>query len=126
VTSQPQVLIYGQDKTLLETRQWVLEHAGFAVTGSTDLTAIEAYLAAKTFAVFVLCHSLTATDRVSALACSHAQSSDIKNLVLATALPLPAHHRDIILSAYLSPKALIDAVSTLVSQSHTTKTQITV
>ena len=108
------ILVYGQDSALLETRKLVLEHAGFDVTVAVEMQAAKEKLAARTFDLFILCHSLSLRNCEEALALTHSLPPGMKNLILSTALSgCSGGAGDVTLSAFADPRTLIETVSQL-------------
>ncbi len=107
------ILIYGTDSQLIQTRQWVLEKAGFDVQTVQDLAKAREILSTGTVDTFILCHTLSAEEFNRALSLGHHLQPEMKNLIL-TAEPFERSHRDATLTAFATPQALITAVSGLV------------
>ena len=63
--STASVLIYGHNSSLLETRSWILEKAGFAVNRADSLAQVERLLAGGRKDVLLLCHTLSTEDCVA-------------------------------------------------------------
>ena len=74
------VLIYGRDAQLLETRRWVLEHAGMKVTTTTDLGEMESILVNEAIDLFILCHTLSPEEGDLCLMKVHALKPTMKSL----------------------------------------------
>src|SRR5438270_6770615 len=62
------VLIFGHDKSLLETRQWVLQTRGYKVIVVQDLGAIESLPSTRRVDLLLICHSVAAAEREVAIA----------------------------------------------------------
>lgn len=107
------ILIYGIDSQLIQTRQWVLEKAGFDVQTVQDLSKAREILSTGSVDIFILCHTLSAEECNGALYLGHHLQPEMKNLIL-TAEPFERSHRDAILTAFATPEALITAVTGLV------------
>ena len=115
----PSILIYGSAPDLIETRQWVLEHAGFDVTVSLSLKRTTELLAGRSFDLFVLCHSLSPSDCEDALSQARDLRSPTKNLILCKALSLRHKtHNDAYLDTFASPEALIASARELTAHVH--------
>jgi hypothetical protein len=56
---QISILLYGQNRRLLQTRQMVLQRSGYRVWVATDQKEIDALSRTETVSLLVLCHSLT-------------------------------------------------------------------
>jgi DNA-binding response OmpR family regulator len=74
-TKKPRVLIYGRDPSLLETRKWIFERAGYRVSAEADLATAEAILATEGPDLYILCHTLSTELRERALKEAHGQRS---------------------------------------------------
>ena len=79
---KPFILTYGSDPSLLKTRRWVLEAAGFAVSVSTDGRETEQLLGTRTVALLLLCHSLTSEACRHALSRAASHSPETRRLLL--------------------------------------------
>ena len=80
------VLIYGHDRTLLDTRRWVLETAGFRVFTVGKMENAAKIVADEQIDLLLLCHTLTAEERRAALAAATALRPGTKRLVMMTTL----------------------------------------
>jgi hypothetical protein len=80
--SSPAVLIYGQDQQLLDTRQWILEGAGYRVWSRTEISGIAHVIAYHQIDLLILCHSLSRDECESALVLARYESPLMKTLVL--------------------------------------------
>ena len=78
------ILIFGHDSTLLNTRRWVLETAGFQVRTESAMPAALAALTAQSSVLVMLCHTLTAVERRAALATAMNLEPAIKTLSIIT------------------------------------------
>jgi len=78
------ILIYGHDPTLLDTRRWVLEAAGYKVVTVSKMTVATEAMASGGIALCVLCHTLTPEERRAALAVAAAQQPQLKTLSFCT------------------------------------------
>ncbi|HEV2620119.1 MAG TPA: hypothetical protein VGU23_09315 [Acidobacteriaceae bacterium] len=109
------ILVYGRDIHLIETRRWVLEHAGFAVSTTLELRDAEDRIDADHFDLFILCHTLSAEECTSILANVHSRHPEMKILILSRSRPDCGSKDDFVLSAFATPQALISTVSGLIS-----------
>ncbi len=64
--TQPHILIFGHDLSLLETRGWMLAKAGFSVERAASLPELERLLPKYRPELIVLCHSLSAEECMQA------------------------------------------------------------
>ena len=113
----PSILIYGNDATLLDTRQWVLESAHFRVTTTSALPSALAALTEKAPDLLVLCHTLSADERNSINAALAALKLPAKTLTFSPT------HRTIdraeilgeVVDGFEGPHGLIAAAKRLLS-----------
>ena len=76
------ILMYGRDSDLLKTRRWVLEACGYHVWTEDDLTEIPPSLAALSFDLLIICHSVPAEDCEIILELATLHWPAIKTLIL--------------------------------------------
>ena len=108
------ILVYGRDAQLLETRRWVLEHAGMKVTTTTDLGEMESILVNEAIDLFILCHTLSPEEGDLCLMKAQALRPAMKKLVLTANTPLGSlGPREVRVSAFDGPKALVSGVEDL-------------
>ncbi len=81
----PSILVFCRDSRLLETRQWVLEAAGFRVFTAIAFPQAREVMATEALDLLLLCHSLTAGERFEALATANTVRPGMK-ILLVTAL----------------------------------------
>ena len=114
MTALPSILIYGRDPSLLDTRRWVLEKAGYRVFSAQTLAEAERLAATEPISLFVLCHSLTPQDCQDALAAAGKIQPKMRRLLITANTPVCNQgHEDRLLSAFDGPQALIAAVHDL-------------
>ncbi len=113
----PSILIYGHDLHLLETRSWVLEHAGFDVSTTSDLRETVRKIDVGFIDLFILCHTLSTDDCTNMLAHVHSLHPRMKMLILTTAHSGCDSKDDFVLRAFASPQALITKVRELTNTS---------
>jgi DNA-binding NtrC family response regulator len=90
MTSKPSVLIYGYDRTLLETRSWVFERNGFEVGTASHIAQAEDALKARIIDLFLICHTIPSQERRRAVEAIHTIRPRVKVVVVTTAsLPEP-------------------------------------
>ena len=111
------ILVYGRDPSLLDTRRWVLERAGYRVLTAQALAEAKHLAATEPVKVLLLCHSLSAQDSENALAAADTIRPEMRRLLItANTHVCTARHEDHILSAFDGPQALIAAVQELSPQ----------
>jgi hypothetical protein len=76
------VLLYGRDVSLLETRQLLLENHGYPTSATTELADVERILSQENVKLLILGHSLTLEDTGRVLAISQSLRPSIKYLYL--------------------------------------------
>lgn len=76
------VLIFGHDKSLLETRQWVLQTRGYKVIVVQDLNGIELLPSTRRVDLLLLCHSVPAPEREAAIAKVSRRWPGVRHLAL--------------------------------------------
>ena len=111
------ILVYGRDPSLLDTRRWVLERAGYRVLTAQALAEAKHFAATEPVSVLLLCHSLSAQDSENALEAADTIRPEMRRLLItANTHVCTARHEDHILSAFDGPQALIAAVQELSPQ----------
>ncbi|WP_263385634.1 hypothetical protein [Granulicella arctica] len=110
------VLVYGRDHRLLETRRWVLEQAGMKVITATEGSHVEQTLATQSIDIFILCHTLSPEESDAALLIASVLRPEMKNLVLTANTPLGSlgSHEQIV-SAFEGPRGLLAVVERLLT-----------
>ena len=113
--SPPVIIVFGHDQSLLDTRTWVLEGAGYEVSQASHLAELEQTADERTVALVVMCHTLSGEE------CSETRMSldhrpEIKCLLITANRPLSSQaHREPAISAFDGPKALLEMVGKLLS-----------
>ena len=111
------ILVYGRDPSLLDTRRWVLERAGYRVLTAQTLEEARHLAATDPISVLLLCHSLSAQDYENALAVADSIRPEMRRLLITANTHLcTGRSEDHILSAFDGPRALIAAVQELSPQ----------
>ena len=111
------ILVYGRDQRLLETRSWVLEQAGFPVASVTGLADAEQALRRNPVGVIVLCHTLSAEERLAALGAAQRLRPGVQRMVMtADALVIPDEGQEETMSAYDGPRKLIVTVQQMMDR----------
>jgi DNA-binding response OmpR family regulator len=109
--SATSILMYGHEPRLLETRQWVLEKAGFAVRGTTHLSEAMKLVEEHGPTLLIVCHTLSAADCDQVLTEVRVRRPDMKMLILTTHLPVSHQGHGVeVLSAFIGPRVLLAAV----------------
>ncbi|MGI4826896.1 MAG: hypothetical protein ACRYFU_01695 [Janthinobacterium lividum] len=111
------VLVYGRDSSLLDTRRWVLERAGYRVLTVQTLAEAKHLAATEPVSILLLCHSLSVQDCEDALAVADSIRPEIRRLLItANTYLCTVRDEDFILSAFDGPRALIAAFQELTPQ----------
>jgi hypothetical protein len=84
MSSQISVLLYGRDRQLSETRQLILQRAGYGVWVATDLAQMDALSDVDGIDLVILCHSLTLEECGRALAFGRCRWPFVQSLFLST------------------------------------------
>ena len=82
MSSQTSILIYGRDRQLLETRQWVLEGAGYRVSKATELAGLAQLVPVEQIDLLILCHTLSQEECGRALAVVSTRWPQVHTLLL--------------------------------------------
>jgi hypothetical protein len=104
------ILICGRDVTLLNTRCWVLERAGFKVRTTRDIGEVRRLAVESSVDLILLCHTLSPAEREKAMQ-SAAEAARIKKLLFfAHAGPGHEDAAGHVVDPFDGPKGLIHAV----------------
>jgi hypothetical protein len=108
------VLIYGRDLRLLETRSWMLQKAGHKVSAAMELSDFEQILSCEKVSLSILCHTLSAEQRSKAVAKIEELRPHVKKLLLAASSfpPVEGNPEEIFYTS-AGPSALIATVNCL-------------
>ena len=116
------VLIYGRDARLLETRQLILQGAGFAVTATESMDEAKQTLDTQVPTVLILCQTLLPDESKAILETAHAKPR-VTTLLIEGSEPVSrTGKKDDVLTRYRSPKDLISAVTRLAEQAESATT----
>lgn len=108
--AQSVIVVYGHDQSLLDTRSWVLQGAGYRVLQVSQNSELEQASNAPSVALLLLCHTLTQEECEGTRAFLDRRSG-IKRLLITANRPLsPQTMSDPVVSAFDGPGALIDMV----------------
>lgn len=104
----PSILVYGRDASLLRTRGWVLEKAGFQVVQVQTIADIDRIKAVQPSLV-ILCHTLSAEQRQCALVTFESLWPGVKKLFMTANIVFGSNDRSTqTVSAFEGPRALIE------------------
>ncbi len=114
--AQPIIVVYGHDPTLLDTRTWVLERAGYRVLQASQFSELEQAADSLSVDLVVMCHTLTPQQCEEARASLQRQQPATKRLLITTnrLFSLQAMGEPVI-SAFDGPRALIDVIEKVLS-----------
>ena len=112
------IVVYGHDQSLLDTRTWVLQGAGYRVSQASQKSELEQAANEHAIALVVFCHTLTLQEREETrVMLDH--RPQIKRLLITANRPLPLQaETDPMISAFDGPRALIDMVGKVLSAKH--------
>ena len=109
------IVVYGHDQSLLDTRTWVLQGAGYQVTQASHLSELQQVAGERAVALIVLCHTLT-QEECDETRTSLEQRPGVKRLLITANRPLSAQALgEPAISAFDGPRALIDMVGKVLS-----------
>lgn len=110
------ILVYGRDPQLLETRQWVLERAGYRVSTATELSDIAQLVPLDQICLLILCHTLSMEECGRAIALVHTRWPQVETVVLIAGQTgcRPVSSSEVV-DAMEGPVKLLNAVAKLVS-----------
>jgi hypothetical protein len=80
---QHQVLIYGHDLILLQTRELILKRAGFDVCVTELPGQVRTILATRQIDLLILCQTVDEVERSKIMATAHAYQKSLSTLFLA-------------------------------------------
>jgi hypothetical protein len=103
------ILLYGKDSRLLQTRQWVLENAGYRVLATTDLSEDQLKPPVE---LLILCHTLSCEGEHGEVSeTTRAIGRGVKILTMTTDLPtMMTEAGDHFLNAFDGPETLLATV----------------
>lgn len=113
--SPPVIVVYGHDQSLLDTRTWVLQGAGYQVSQASQLSEVEQAADQRSVALVVMCHTLSGAECEETR--THLDHRPEIHRLLITAnqrLSVPAMGEPVI-SAFDGPRALVDMVEKILS-----------
>ena len=114
MTAPPNVLLFGRDPYLAETRRLILCRAGFSVRSASAVTEFEAEGAKAPPHVIVLCHTLSLAECALAFEIAITRWPRAKRLVLTSgSQTIPVRLLDDAMEAADGPAKLVGRVSHL-------------
>ena len=114
------ILVYGCDLTLLETRSWLLERAGFEVLQAKELSEAKQIVSTQSIHLLLLCHSLSVEDCQSILEAADTLQPTMKRLVMTANRELCSRgEAEPQLSAFAGSRALLIAVEEILADQRT-------
>ena len=112
----PVIVVYGHDQSLLDTRTWVLEGAGYEVSQASDIGELEQAACERSVKLVVLCHTLTEQECEATRTSLEERQPATQRLLITTNRPLFSQTaREPAISAFDGPRALIEIVGKLLS-----------
>jgi hypothetical protein len=111
------IVIYGKDPILVETRQRILDRAGFTSKAMEEISEVVAALKRKDSALLILCSSLSEEERELALfAVDKLQKPGLKTLILSKKGEMISHPNPAqVLQTPLAPETFVSLVRDEVS-----------
>ena len=110
--SPANILMFGRDAQLLDTRRMVLEISGYKVSTATDLSDFDRAVSSDCFDLVILCHSLSLEDCGRAVAVALSRWPSVRILTLtAGAWGCPAGRLDQTVNVLQGPAKLVSTVS---------------
>jgi len=108
------ILLYGKDRSLLNTRELILLRAGYRVFTASDLLEIDSVVQGESVDLLILCHTLTLEQCGRALAFGHSRWPFMKSLLLAaTDSWCAAGKPELVFEAAAGPAELLATVGRL-------------
>ena len=113
--SPPVIVVYGHDQSLLDTRTWVLQGAGYQVSQASQLSELEQTAEERSVALVVMCHTLSGEEWAETRT-SLDHRPGIKRLLITANRPLSVQTKgELAISAFDGPRALLDMVGKILS-----------
>lgn len=114
--AQPVIVVYGHDQSLLDTRTWVLEGAGYQVSQASQFSELQQATSERPVELVVMCHTLTPDQCEETRTCTQMHRPAIKRLLITANRPvLLKTVGEPSISAFDGPRALIDMVGKVLS-----------
>ena len=114
--AQPVIVVYGHDQSLLDTRTWVLEGAGYQVSQASEFSELERAAGSQVVGLVVMCHTLTPEQCDETRASLQNYRPSIKRLLITANRPIAIQAvGEPTISAFDGPRALIDMVAKVLS-----------
>ena len=109
--STSDVLLFGHDRLLQQTRAWILERNGLRVDAASTLYEMKTCLAAKPYRLLLLCHSLTAGERATGISLAASFLPPVPSLALDKGTATVRHSFPAqVLHTKSGPEGLVSAV----------------
>jgi DNA-binding response OmpR family regulator len=106
------ILIYGNDPTLLLTRRLVLQHAGFNVTATSEFHQAVSLTITGQIDLLILCQSLGPHERQGVLETARGAKPTMKTFILdATVAPTEVLENERVVDNFFLAETLIDRVN---------------
>lgn len=118
MTKKALILVYGRELSLLETRCWVLEGAGFHVLSATHFDEATSIFDTDRPDLMILCHSLLPEQRQRILSATWALRPSRKVLVLAGGgiHAYPDDEGTAAIDSFDGPRVLLSTVNRMLSE----------
>ncbi len=116
MSTTAQLLMLGHEPTLLSSRCWILEKAGFSIRGAERTKDAARIILTDPIRLFILCHTLTSEECRTTLEEAHELRPEMKALVLTATTPTCSlRKQDAVFSIFEGPKALIETVKQMLA-----------
>jgi DNA-binding response OmpR family regulator len=117
MSSAPQILCYGRDFPLLETRKLVLQWVGFRVELAKDRAEFEAIADRERIDLAILCHSLSYGECRETVSLIQDRWPKLKVLILCAGIsPYDGDMTAEVLNATEGPRVLLNTVQKMVKR----------
>ena len=117
VEKQANILVYGRDLSLLETRSWVLEGAGFRAQVAANFEDAMRIFETESPDLTILCHSLPPEQRATVLDATRVIRPKRKMLVLVGGLePFRGDEETAVIDSFDGPRVLLATVERLLAR----------
>ena len=114
--AQPVIVVYGHDQSLLDTRTWVLEGAGYQVTQASQFSELEQTAGEQTVALVLMCHTLTEQECEETRRSLQEHQPAIRRLLITANRPLSVQTVcEPAISAFDGPRALLEMIGKVLS-----------
>jgi DNA-binding NtrC family response regulator len=104
------ILVFGSDDVLLNTRRMILEKAGFEALTTSQISDAERIMKEHNVALLVVCSSVENKDVSQVLQAASTVRPNIKTLVVNHGAPIDARSKTESIDGFRGPSAFLTAV----------------